>query len=203
MLKSFLNPYFGIVVNQQIIPKLWHCSPTSCLRTSQLFYGLFRENIKILDILFLVNVQQTTYLPRKRFLKKVGPNNVDMYTNRFGNYTKAKTMLAQISCFYKLSECTEWIFRFFPKLHELWELISSFFWVLYFFTSRKNVFKVNQVCFRPGYTSNHSSSTPSVIPDLFTLSCIWEHVIVCGAFDNTCMSSDTYTIYWHKNLTTA
>lgn len=52
-------------------------------------------------------------------------------------------------------------------------LFSFFFLVLYLFTSRKNVFKVNQVCFRPGYTSNHSSSTPSVIPDLFTLSCIW------------------------------
>ena len=176
MLKSFLNSYFGIVVNQQIIPKLWHCSPTLCLRTSQLFYGLFRENIKMLDILFLVNVQQTTYLPRKRFLKKVGPNDVDMYTNRYGNYTKAKTMLEQIQTTnFLLLKVKRVHWMDIPVLSKItWTLrINLLFLVLYLFTSRKNVFKVNQVCFRPGYTSNHSSSTPSVIPDLCTLSCIW------------------------------
>ena len=146
MLKSFLNSYFGIVVNQQIFPKLWHCSPTSCLRTSQLFYGLFRENIKMLDILFLVNVQQSTYLPRKRFLKKV-----DMYTNRFGNYTKAKTMLEQIQTTnFLLLKVKRVHWMDIPVLSKItWTLrINLFFWVLYLFTSRKNVFKSQPTLFQ-------------------------------------------------------
>lgn len=169
MLKSFLNSYFRIVVNQQIFPKLWHCSPTSCLRTSQLFYGLFRENIKMLDILFLVNVQQSTYLPRKRFLKKV-----DMYTNRFGNYTKAKTMLEQIQTTNFLLLKVKWVhWMDVPFLSKItWTLrINLFFEYCIYSHPVKTSSRVNQLCFRPGYTSNHSSSTPSVIPDLFT-SCI-------------------------------
>ena len=173
MLKSFLNSYFGIVVNQQIIPKLWHCSPTSYLCTSQLFYGLFRENIKMLDILFLVNVQQTTYLPRKRFLKKSRPKRRRHVHQPLWQLDQSEDKQIQTTNFLLLKvKRVHWMDI--PILSKItWTLRINLFFFEYciFSHPEKTSSRVNQLCFRPGYTSNHSSSTPSVIPDLFTLSC--------------------------------
>lgn len=147
MLKSFLNSYFGIVVNQQITlqSNIMSTYQSTVLWTVPWKYKNARYFI-------FSKCTANNILTKKEISEtKVGPNDVDMYTNRFGNYTKAKTMLNQIQTTnFLLLKVKRVHWMDIPVLSKItWTLrINIFFWVLYLFTSRENVFKSQPTLFQ-------------------------------------------------------